>query len=172
MTTNGHAATGIECPRCQTWVESPAALKAHLIEEHEMTITKADSESLRAFAGTLEHRRVSVRPSEALPPIPEPTPLSPAEMEGHVCECGKTIVCDLRISLAYEAHAKELQHIAAKLKDRTRRLMQPGALRKNKDWTTEDARKLLAEGLSYRKVGQILGAGGSTIARAVARGKS
>ena len=146
-----------ECPRCPTMgFASPASLEAHFREHHAMARFQAHREAALAFAGKL------LTPDPGVPVLPDIT----AE---HVCpKCDYVIPCDAELIAAYRRHARVTVGIANHLERKRQGL--PGANRKNHDWTTEQARELLAKGLSFRAIGLALGADDETVKRAILNG--
>lgn len=167
MTTNGHHATGLECPRCSDWIETPAELKEHFIVAHEMPRTKADSESLRAFAGTLE-RPSTKKGLATVRPEPRVTVVS-GEPPHHTCpKCQTAIPCIWETTAMMDEQARLLKLAAAQM--RAKAMGQPwGAPRKNADWTDEDVFSAWQSGLSVKAIATLFQAGQPTIARALKR---
>lgn len=136
------------CPKCPAeGFSSESQLAAHFVEHHTM--------SLR------ESRRLA---TESWRKGGLGTPSAPPS---HVCECGRSVACAFQTASLLKSQAASLRMIAAKLEER-----EAGTLnhykRKNREWTTEEAIRLVTlENMSYSAVGRLLNADRETIKRAV-----
>lgn len=135
------------CSRCPaTGFSSESQLAAHFSEHHSMALREARRQATVAW-----------REAGIFTESPEAS---------HLCECGRTVACAYQTASLLKHQAASLRMIAAKIEEREAGTLNHGK-RKNQEWTTEDAIKLVAQGMSYSAVGRLLNANRETIKRAV-----
>lgn len=142
------------CDRCPaTGFQNGDALVAHFVEHHSMSLVKARASAAGVVAtnGTGNGH-------------------APAS-HGHVCECGKTVACDYQSIAQLRHQAMLLKLLASKWEARKLGTLGKGR-RARQDWTDDEARALVASGMSLNAVGHLFGASHSTIKRALVAGKA
>lgn len=135
------------CPKCPAeGFSSESQLAAHFVEHHTMSLREARRVATESW-------RKGGLSSSGAPP-------------SHVCECGRSVACAFQTASVLKSQAASLRMIAAKLEEREAGTLNHGK-RKNREWTTEEAMQLVAQGMSYSAVGRLLNADRETIKRAV-----
>jgi hypothetical protein len=126
----------ITCPRCPDEVATPRALEAHLVEDHCL--------------GAAQAQREARMPVTALPLAVPPPP-------GHTCPTCQTVIpCDEQAIAALQRQANRLNSLAHVW--RARLEGKPLGRPRAETFDIDEARKMVANGMSYAAVARALGA--------------
>lgn len=152
MATNNVKLT---CGRCPAVVASIVQLEAHLVETHCMGAAQAQREARAARTARNGQLGIAV----ALPaPVSAPS--------SHTCPgCHMEIPCDWRAVAEMEDQARRLRAVGAVWRRRLQGL--PVGRLRQETFDIEQARQMIAAGMSYRAVAKVFQVGHGAVYNAV-----